>query len=141
MGGLSGSVGKISGVLGDTVAKLTFDKDFQANRKRSSTSGSRSGSRSVGQGLEGAAKVLDNNNYRVGQVQSAFIELWCSFLQGFFSGVTGVFTQPIRGKLYCRKPLGSLAGDWVSLSLSHSLSLSPLASAVLIVEGKGTMAV
>ena len=43
-------VGQVTGVLGDTVAKLTFDDDFQGKRQQQKAG-------SVGQGLEGAAKV------------------------------------------------------------------------------------
>ena len=39
----------MTGVLGDTVAKLTFDNEFQGRRSK--------GSGSVGQGLEGMVKV------------------------------------------------------------------------------------
>ena len=49
LGGVSGSVGKVTGVLGDAAAKLSFDKDYQKTRKKASGS--------VGEGVEGAAKV------------------------------------------------------------------------------------
>jgi len=49
IGGISGVLGKVTGVLGDTTAKLTMDEEFLAKRRQ--------GSGTVGQGLEGAAKV------------------------------------------------------------------------------------
>ena len=55
LGGLSGVVGKMTGVLGDTFAKLTFDEEFQDKRSR--------GGSSVGQGLEGVVKVSAHYTY------------------------------------------------------------------------------
>lgn len=49
IGGISGVLGKVTGVIGDTTAKLTMDEEFLARRRQ--------GTGSVGQGLEGAAKV------------------------------------------------------------------------------------
>lgn len=51
-GGLSGAVGKVSGVLGDAAAKLTMDEEYQEKRRRRT-----GGSDSVRRGVEGAAKV------------------------------------------------------------------------------------
>lgn len=49
VGGISGMLGKVTGVLGDTAAKLTLDEEFVS--KRAHTKGT------VGRSLEGAAKV------------------------------------------------------------------------------------
>ena len=46
----------MTGLFGDTLAGLTFDKEFKAQRKQSGGGGG-AHSTSVGQGLEGAAKV------------------------------------------------------------------------------------
>ncbi len=43
-------VGRVTGVVGDTFAKMTLDEDFQGKRQQQKVG-------SVGQGLEGAAKV------------------------------------------------------------------------------------
>ena len=51
-GGVSGALGKVAGVLAKTTTKLTFDEQYQEERRRSS------GSKGIGQGLEGAAKVV-----------------------------------------------------------------------------------
>ncbi len=42
----------MTGVVGDTFAKLTLDEDFQGKRQQQKAG-------SVGQGLEGAAKVRE----------------------------------------------------------------------------------
>lgn len=58
-GGVTGVLGRVTGALADTTTKLTFDKEFQGQRKRT-------GSKGIGQGLEGAARVCGlplNNNY------------------------------------------------------------------------------
>ena len=49
-GGVSGVLGRVTGVLADTTTKLTLDKDFQEERRRA-------GAKGIGQGLEGAARV------------------------------------------------------------------------------------
>lgn len=46
---MSGALGKVSGVLGDAAAKLTFDTKYLEGRKRTGDS--------LGEGVEGAAKV------------------------------------------------------------------------------------
>ena len=53
-GGVSGLVGRVTGVFGDTLADLTFDKEYKDKRKQSSGVGRGT---HIGQGLEGAAKV------------------------------------------------------------------------------------
>ena len=50
VGGVSGALGRITGALAKTTTKLTLDDEFQEERKRAGTKG-------IGQGLEGAAKV------------------------------------------------------------------------------------
>ena len=42
--------GRLTGVVGNTMAKLTMDDEFQGKRQQQKAG-------SVGQGLEGAAKV------------------------------------------------------------------------------------
>ena len=49
VGGVTGSLGKVSGVLGDAAAMLTFDTEFQKDRKKAAGS--------IGEGVEGVAKV------------------------------------------------------------------------------------
>lgn len=48
-GGLAGVGAKITGVFGDAVAKLTFDQEFQEQRRQ--------GDASIGKGIEGLGKV------------------------------------------------------------------------------------
>lgn len=48
-GGVTGALGKVTGALGDAAAKLSFNTEFQKERKR--------GTGSIGGGVEGAAKV------------------------------------------------------------------------------------
>ena len=52
IGGLSGAVGKVSGVLGDAAAKLTMDDEYQEQRRRRA-----GGADSIGRSVGGAAKV------------------------------------------------------------------------------------
>ena len=49
MGGLSGVAGKVTGVFSDAAAKLTFDKEFQDERRKNTGT--------LGEGAEGAVKV------------------------------------------------------------------------------------
>ena len=51
-GGLAGVGAKVTGVLGDAVAKLTLDEKFQEERQHKSAT--------FGQGLETFGKVLHN---------------------------------------------------------------------------------
>lgn len=49
VGGLSGVAGKVTGVFSDAAAKLSFDKEFQDERKKNTGT--------LGEGAEGAVKV------------------------------------------------------------------------------------
>ena len=49
LGGAAGALGKMTGAIGDVAAKLSFNTDFQQDRKK--------GSNTLGEGAEGAAKV------------------------------------------------------------------------------------
>ena len=55
IGGVTGVFGKVSGVLGDTAARLTFDPEYQEERRRSG--GKKTLTGTIGQGAEGVAKV------------------------------------------------------------------------------------
>ena len=48
-GGVAGVAGKVTGVLADAVAKLSFDSEYQQDRRKASGT--------IGDGVEGAAKV------------------------------------------------------------------------------------
>ncbi len=49
LGGVTGALGKVTGAMGDVAAKLSFNTDFQEDRKK--------GTNTFGEGAEGAAKV------------------------------------------------------------------------------------
>jgi len=48
-GGVTGALGKMTGALGDAAAKLSFNTEFQQERKKVTGT--------FGEGVEGAAKV------------------------------------------------------------------------------------
>ena len=52
-GGVTGALGKMTGVLGDAAAKLSFNTEFQQDRKKVAGT--------FGEGVEGAAKVWRNS--------------------------------------------------------------------------------
>ena len=52
-GGIAGVGAKLTGALGDALAKLTFDKEFQGQRRQGDTS--------IGQGIGGLGKVVQYN--------------------------------------------------------------------------------
>ena len=49
-GGIAGVGAKVTGALGDALAKLTFDQEFQGQRRQ--------GDASIGQGIGGLGKVV-----------------------------------------------------------------------------------
>lgn len=70
--GLSDTFSKFTGSIGKGLTVMTMDSKFQESRRIAS----RNRPRHLGQGMAKGAK---------------------SFVQGFASGVTGVFTQPMQG--------------------------------------------
>ena len=73
VGGAAGSVSKITGVMGKTLAYLTFDQEFQKQRRKQIKKRS---DQNFGEGIARSTKALG---------------------MGFFDGVTGLVTKPIQG--------------------------------------------
>jgi len=73
---------------------LTFDEDFQERRQ--------TGRGSLGQGLEGAAKVKSGSSFGLVHWKLSCASDEHEFIvlayQGLYEGVTGVITQPVKGQ-------------------------------------------
>lgn len=101
-GGLTGSLSKVSGVLGDAAAMLTFDSEFQKDRKKASSS--------IGEGVEGAAKVGDMEVLYLKGGGEAYIWHWVAlctvytvtytiFLQFLFQVLSLLSRELLLGKV------------------------------------------
>ncbi|CAG7785731.1 unnamed protein product [Allacma fusca] len=72
VGGAAGALSKITGTLGKGIAALTLDEEFKQKRR----------------------EMLTKRPHDVGE---AFARSGKGLVMGFFDGVTGVVTQPIKG--------------------------------------------